>query len=299
VDSVGNLLQEKDIFLNEDSLQADKKMLRVPKISVSRDSTYFAVLEYYYGDQIMLLKLGSNLEEISLTYPFKNTFSNTGLGEVEFNKRTNELNFYIGGSDTLGLNRGPWIAILDSNGLLKYKWFDGDQNLARGFGLSNSDGCILAGRGIAQYDKSLNKEWVKYFTTPSNYNHFLQDIIQLRNGSYAGIGSTDAHSQNKYVEVFTMQTGIDGRFVGLIPDQTKSLPITVYPNPSQGVFTFEAIDVEQTLATVWNVNGKVVFKEPLTNGSINLSHQPDGLYVLQLTTSEGKLLSTQKISIVK
>jgi hypothetical protein len=302
VDSIGNLLQEKDIFLNGDSLLADRKMLRLENVAVLKDSTLYGLLSCDSNYMIKMLP-DFSVKWVRTAVEITNgPSSNKNSFDTRFNNDSQYFVFDIPGKVKDIENRiGRWLVKIDTEGAII------DQSIFVGYGQSSwGDGMNLSNNGyifwsdsLLVYDQFVAPVLLKSVSKGSNYNHRLNYVIQLRNGSYAGIGATDAHSQNKYVEVFTMQTGIDGRFVGLIPDQTKSLPITVYPNPSQGVFTFEAIDVEQTLATVWNVNGKVVFKAELTNGSINLSNQPDGLYVLQLTTSEGKLLSTQKISIVK
>jgi hypothetical protein len=149
---------------------------------------------------------------------------------------------------------------------------------------------------LQKFDKNLNTEWIK----PTHGR--LGTVLQTHDSSYVAAGVSLYRFWPKGIaQLYAVKTDPDGTFFysGVNDEQEKTSSVVIYPNPSNGVFTFEAIDVEQTLATVWNVNGQMVFKEPLTNGSMNLSNQPDGLYVLQLTTSEGKLLSTQKISIVK
>jgi hypothetical protein len=73
---------------------------------------------------------------------------------------------------------------------------------------------------------------------------------------------------------------------------------TVYPNPSNGVFTVDAnFDEPATQITVYDVAGKPVLSQPATGNQteINLSRVAKGIYILHLQTNSG--VQTGKIRV--
>jgi hypothetical protein len=68
----------------------------------------------------------------------------------------------------------------------------------------------------------------------------------------------------------------------------ESADISIYPNPSTGLFTVSA-DKQITSIKVFNAIGEVVFqsKENDTKMLVNISNQMSGLYLLEVITNEG------------
>ncbi len=86
--------------------------------------------------------------------------------------------------------------------------------------------------------------------------------------------------------------------------------LSVYPNPSNGIFTVSfshavrqlADQASQTIVEIYNVFGQKVnvatLKQAQGDYAINMNGQPSGLYFLKATTSDGETL-TQKVSIIR
>lgn len=73
--------------------------------------------------------------------------------------------------------------------------------------------------------------------------------------------------------------------------------VSVYPNPSSGIFNIEWPNNENTTITVYNYLGQKILEEKnITNGSypLDLSNQSKGLYILKIY-SNGKLASKKII----
>jgi hypothetical protein len=70
----------------------------------------------------------------------------------------------------------------------------------------------------------------------------------------------------------------------------------VYPNPSSGVFSISYGLSRMAIVTVLDMNGRVVLKEDSPN-KIDLSTEPNGLYLLQIMDFQGNLLASHKLII--
>lgn len=79
--------------------------------------------------------------------------------------------------------------------------------------------------------------------------------------------------------------------------------IKVYPNPSNGVFTLQSSVVsDQSSVEVYNVLGEKVYSQFSTLHSplsINLSNQPNGIYLYRLISETGQMIGEGKLVIEK
>jgi hypothetical protein len=73
---------------------------------------------------------------------------------------------------------------------------------------------------------------------------------------------------------------------------------SLYPNPSTGVFTLTGFPNQNLTSIIRDINGRVVYQSTSTS-TIDLSNQPQGLYVLHLTDAQGKLVGIKKLSIIR
>ncbi len=80
--------------------------------------------------------------------------------------------------------------------------------------------------------------------------------------------------------------------------------LTVYPNPSNGLFTISMKNEELKMKTiaVYNVLGEQIYSAPFTiynsQFTIDLSSNPNGSYFLRVITADGETF-TQKVSVVR
>jgi hypothetical protein len=216
--------------------------------------------------------------------------SNKNSFDARFNNDSQYFVFDIPGKVNDIENRiGRWLVKIDTEGAII------DQSIFVGYGQSSwGDGMNLSYNGyifwsdsLLVYDQFVAPVLLKSVSKGSNYNHRLNYVIQLRNGSYAGIGATDAHSQNKYVEVFTMQTGTDGRFVGEEEiSKRQSIPISVYPNPVYDRARL-SINLEMKKIVVSNAIGQSIELFNISNNEVDLSTFESGMYFLSITTIDG------------
>ncbi|MFM9945118.1 MAG: T9SS type A sorting domain-containing protein [Bacteroidia bacterium] len=118
---------------------------------------------------------------------------------------------------------------------------------------------------------------------------------------FAGVCSPTSEwgtlSTPRYGSVFAK---IDGTSSGEIRFENSKTGISVYPNPSTGIFTLDirnsAVLLNSKLSIV-NTLGEIVFqadvKEQLTN--LNLEWFPKGIYFLQVSTDKG--ITTKKLIV--
>jgi hypothetical protein len=73
----------------------------------------------------------------------------------------------------------------------------------------------------------------------------------------------------------------------LSSETEKVSNISVYPNPSSGIFKITS-SIEKGTFEIYNVQSKKVYSGSVSsNFQIDISEQPNGIYFLQLSTSEG------------
>jgi len=65
--------------------------------------------------------------------------------------------------------------------------------------------------------------------------------------------------------------------------------LTAYPNPSTGIFRLENFETNQTYQ-VYDINGSLV-KASITNGQLDLSNEPNGIYLLRFQLENGEVVS--------
>lgn len=121
----------------------------------------------------------------------------------------------------------------------------------------------------------------------------------LRNYSF-----TD-QNPNKGISYYRLkQTDLNGNFklfnILVINNSSENLTeLSVYPNPSAGVFNFGVIGNQDQIhsISIYNTLGKKVYASECIQPTANLSAQPNGIYFLQYNLN-GKMI-TQKLQINK
>jgi PKD repeat protein len=93
-----------------------------------------------------------------------------------------------------------------------------------------------------------------------------------------------------------------------ISELSENGTIKIYPNPSNGVFTLQAnsyqpIAIANSHVEIYNILGEKVLTETLRstqgNNVINLSDQPNGVYLYRAVAENGSLLGQGKLVVQK
>jgi hypothetical protein len=84
-----------------------------------------------------------------------------------------------------------------------------------------------------------------------------------------------------------------------VPDQEVQKEISIYPNPSQGIFTMDfKNNTFESVISIYDVLGNCVLNKASGNDThlnFNLSNQTKGIYFMKLQTKEKVV--TQKILV--
>lgn len=93
--------------------------------------------------------------------------------------------------------------------------------------------------------------------------------------------------------------------IGIASTNSKGV-LAVYPNPAKTQFTLQLNSIKTSgmmSANLKDMNGNVVWSaaniNANTNKTVNVSHLANGLYVLQITGSNGSVVASQKIIVSK
>lgn len=129
-------------------------------------------------------------------------------------------------------------------------------------------------------------EWTQNISGMANVR---VDMIDMRKSDNTVLAAT--HGRGMFTTIWS-------------PDQSSGIRlnelqnnITVFPNPSNGLFQIEFIASDNTELVITDLTGRVVMYEKFASGqsaikkSINLSDQPKGLYLINLKTASGNKVS--------
>jgi hypothetical protein len=90
-------------------------------------------------------------------------------------------------------------------------------------------------------------------------------------------------------------------YAGIDNVSPGSEQVTIYPNPSSGIFTIQSSVISsQSLIEIYNVLGEKVYSQfniQQSTFNINLSSQPDGVYLYRAINGDGVLLGQGKLII--
>jgi hypothetical protein len=138
-------------------------------------------------------------------------------------------------------------------------------------------------------------------------------------GKYIYIGGSDGVGDTVICGPDTLITDINGGYnpylarwipcnyvgEGINYVKGESEKVKVYPNPSNGVFTIALVGAQNFVPStieIYNVLGQNVYSKfptPLSPLTINLSGQPNGVYLYKVINKDGLLIDNGKVIIVK
>ncbi len=138
-----------------------------------------------------------------------------------------------------------------------------------------------ASNELAAIQNGATYQWVNCTTSQAIMGETSQTFTATQDGSYAVIVSLGACSE---------QTAcIDLAFVGL--EENLSELVSVYPNPTNGVFTVNISDVKATSIAVYNTVGEEVYQAKCNgnNAVVDLKNNAKGVYFIKVVTNDGIL----------
>ncbi len=172
-------------------------------------------------------------------------------------------------------------------------------------------GCIL------RVDSTGKQKWLRYYYKQSPQEQdYLFNIEPTVDGGYIACGSTYGNTENTWV-VKTDSMGCDTtdcNYTGIEPLKENNIGLEVFPNPSAGRLTIAFSGTQNVLSgrvEIYNVLGEKVLKQILrstqpartgTGGDdkvIDLTNQPNGIYLYRVISDTGNLIGEGKVIIQK
>jgi uncharacterized repeat protein (TIGR03803 family) len=132
--------------------------------------------------------------------------------------------------------------------------------------------------------------------------HVTGSLLLLKDKLYGTAGAGGPQGSGSLFRYDTNKT------TGISQLATTQGSINVYPNPGSGIFQLgishaELVSASQPIIEVYNALGQKVFVETLKqvqgDNAINLSNQPNGIYLYRVLSESGNLVGTGKIEIQK
>jgi hypothetical protein len=201
---------------------------------------------------------------------------------------TNGTNIFITGQFGHSANFGPYnligadssdifLAALDGNG--NFLWandVDGVPDTFEGLGFESGIAITANGSGVYATGSMLKDS--------SNANSVAAD--------FSGIGLTGYSRTDMWVAA----VGLNG--VGLTEDMLSD-EISIYPNPTSGNVTLNLNKTTGSIqVSVYNAVGQLVSSNSYSGGgqvNLDLNHNNDGVYLLQITTPDNSVLRKKLI----
>ena len=154
-------------------------------------------------------------------------------------------------------------------------------------GQSAVEGSELQTAILIRTDASGDTLWTRnYGTYPKNFGH---DVVQAEDGGFAFCGGTSSPDFS-YYDAWLVKTNDEGQVISFIPGQDEASELSVFPNPSAGIFSIR-IPLATQKVTVTDALGKILVifvatelknKEQLR---LNLGNESPGIYFVTVQTS--------------
>lgn len=133
-------------------------------------------------------------------------------------------------------------------------------------------------------------QWTGTNTTLTTYTYPLTSLVGQPNVIFRFVFHSDPLENNKGVNID------DFVINGLLANETFELnTISIYPNPSNGIFNIALGDINPTLIEVYDVTGKIIVskKDVVTSNfetTINLSTAAQGIYFVKIVADNQQIV---------
>lgn len=113
--------------------------------------------------------------------------------------------------------------------------------------------------------------------------------VTFGSDSFANVNTT-----GKVADIFVAKVGKE--IDGIYSNENVNGNISIFPNPSSGIFHFEMSGEKNSQIEIYNALGKIISKTKFTNNQaeIDLSQQARGIYFYRVV-GEGEIITTGKI----
>ena len=160
-------------------------------------------------------------------------------------------------------------------------------------------GFIMGTTHISMLDSNLNFQNPIWFNATRGS---IYSVAQSTNGSIIASGMSSL--LDSYGELYIVKTDSTGKFANNAIQEnnnTKQVPISIYPNPATSILNIQTNINKKLTAQLFDVTGKAVIENVsfVNNTTINLQDLPQGLYFVYLKDAAGSLIKTQKVSVIK
>lgn len=140
----------------------------------------------------------------------------------------------------------------------------------------------------------IGAQWTGTSLELNQYSHDLSEIENSNNALFRFVFHTDefVNEEGIIIDDFI----IEGRGLNTIDSEMQQ--ITIYPNPSKGIFNIQLNNTSNNHICVRDTTAKLLFEDLITNGTLNyrldMSKFSTGLYFLEIN-SNGKKLTKKLI----
>jgi uncharacterized repeat protein (TIGR03803 family) len=164
------------------------------------------------------------------------------------------------------------------------------------YGMTTGGGADSVGNIFTLDTNGTNYTDIFDFDTAEGVNPAGSVILTGGNTIYGMTNSGGSHNNGTIFRLKTIITSINGV-------SSNSGAVKIYPNPSNGMFTFELkVNSEKLKVEVYNIMGEKVYSQySIANAqfSIDLNTQPAGIYFYRITDKEGASIGSGKLVIQK
>jgi hypothetical protein len=121
-------------------------------------------------------------------------------------------------------------------------------------------------------------------------------------GGFAFADDTTNTADNWYIIVDDEGCDTMNCSLSVLEYAQELMSVSVYPNPSNGIFNINIEDVQSTMynvqCKVFDITGKEIYNNIITNNqsTINIMHLPSGIYFLQVCNEQVRIVKKVVIS---
>ncbi|MBI2722522.1 MAG: T9SS type A sorting domain-containing protein [Bacteroidetes bacterium] len=160
--------------------------------------------------------------------------------------------------------------------------------ISRSFGWMNPDMWILKCNSLG------DTTWARHYGGTQNEHCYV--VREMTDGSYIAIGKTGSYGPN--LSAYFLKLNSQGTLtVGLEEQNKNPLTISVYPNPSTGIFNIDLTEIGPANIHINDLLGKEIYTKSINKTgleSIQLNSKP-GIYFMTLKTGKGEV--TKKLIV--